>query len=97
MAMRSDVGIRLDVPAGLDVFTFLWSESATRAVVVVRQNSNEEFLDLCGSKSFPVTKIGWIDSLSKSIELVGVFGETISLDINELRAISEETLPRLFG
>jgi hypothetical protein len=35
--------------------------------------------------------------LSKSIELAGVFGETISLDIEELRAISEETLPRLFG
>jgi phosphoribosylformylglycinamidine synthase len=97
MAMRSGVGVRLDVPAGLDAFTFLWSESATRAVVVVPQNRNDEFLALCKSKSFPVTKIGAVDSLSKSIELAGVFGETISLDIEELRAISEETLPRLFG
>jgi phosphoribosylformylglycinamidine synthase len=97
MAMRSGVGARLDVPAGLDAFTFLWSESATRAVVVVPQNKNDEFLALCESKSFPVTKIGLVDSLSKSIELAGVFGETISLDIEELRAISEETLPRLFG
>jgi phosphoribosylformylglycinamidine synthase II len=97
MAMRSGVGVRLDVPGGLDAFTFLWSESATRAVVVVPQNRNNEFLGLCESKSFPVTKIGSVDSLSKSIELAGVFGETISLDIEELRAISEETLPRLFG
>jgi phosphoribosylformylglycinamidine synthase II len=97
MAMRSGVGARLEVPAGLDAFTFLWSESATRAVVVVPQNRNDEFLALCESKSFPVTKIGSVDSLSKSIELAGVFGETISLDIEELRAISEETLPRLFG
>jgi phosphoribosylformylglycinamidine synthase len=97
MAMRSGVGVRLDVPAGLDAFTFLWSESATRTVVVVPQNQNDKFLALCESKSFPVTKIGAVDSLSKSIELVGVFGETISLDIEELRAISEETLPRLFG
>ena len=97
MAMRSGVGVRLDVPAGLDAFTFLWSESATRAVVVVPQNQNDKFLALCESKSFPVTKIGSVDSLSKSIELAGVFGETISLDIEELRAISEETLPRLFG
>jgi hypothetical protein len=44
-----------------------------------------------------VTKIGAVDSLSKSIELTGVFGETISMDIDELRGISEETLPRLFG
>jgi phosphoribosylformylglycinamidine synthase II len=97
MAMRSGVGVRLDVPAGLDAFTFLWSESATRAVVVVPQNRNDEFLALCKSKLFPVTKIGSVDSLSKSIELAGVFGETISLDIEEVRVISEETLPRLFG
>jgi phosphoribosylformylglycinamidine synthase len=97
MAMRSGVGVRLDVPADLDAFTFLWSESATRAVTVVPQNKNDEFLALCEAKSFPVTKIGTVDSLSRSIELAGVFGETISLDIEELRVISEETLPRLFG
>ena len=97
MAMRSGVGVRLEVPAGLDAFTFLWSESATRAVVVVPQDRNDEFLTLCSSKGFPVTEIGSVDSLSKSIELAGVFGETIALDIEELRVISEETLPRLFG
>jgi phosphoribosylformylglycinamidine synthase len=97
MAMRSGVGVRLEVPAGLDAFTFLWSESATRAVVVVPQDRNEDFLALCAAKGFPVTKIGSVDSLSKSIELAGVFGETIELDIEELRVISEETLPRLFG
>jgi phosphoribosylformylglycinamidine synthase len=97
MAMRSGVGVRLEVPTGLDAFTFLWSESATRAVVVVPQDRNEEFLSLCESKPFPVTKIGVVDALSKSVELAGVFGETVSLEINELRTISEETLPRLFG
>jgi len=97
MAMRSGVGVRLKVPTGLDAFTFLWSESATRAVVVVPQDCNESFLALCKSKSFPVTKIGVVDALSKSVELAGVFTDTITLDIDELRAISEETLPRLFG
>ena len=97
MAMRSGVGIRFEVPAGSDAFTFLWSESATRAVVVVRQDRNDEFISLCESNSFPVTKIGVVDSLSKSVELGGVFGETVSIDIKELFTISEETLPRLFG
>ena len=97
MAMRSGVGVRLEVPTGLDAFTLLWSESATRAVVVVPQDRNDEFLSLCDSKNFPVTKIGVVDALSKSVELAGVFGETISLDIDELQTISEETLPRLFG
>ena len=97
MAMKSGIGVRLEVPTELDAFTFLWSESATRAVVVVPQNQNDDFLALCGAKSFPATKIGVVDSLSKSIELSGVFGETISLDIEQLRTISEETLPKLFG
>ena len=97
MAMRSGVGVRLEVPTGLGAFTFLWSESATRAVAVVPQGHNDEFLALCESKSFPVTKIGVVDTLSKSVELAGVFGETISLDIDELRAISDEAFPRLFG
>lgn len=97
MAMRSGFGVRLEVPAGLDAFTFFWSESATRAVVVVPQNREEGFLGLCESKAFAVTKIGTVDSLSRSVELTGVYGETIALDIEELRAISEETLPRLFG
>ena len=97
MAMRSGVGVRLEIPVGLDAFTFLWSESATRALVVVPQDRNDEFLALCESKSFPVAKIGVVDALSKSVELAGVFGESISLDIDELRTISEETLPRLFG
>jgi phosphoribosylformylglycinamidine synthase len=97
MAMRSGIGVRLEVPGGLDAFTFLWSESATRAVVVVPQLLNDDFLSLCASKSLPTTKIGAVDSNLKSIELAGVFGETISLDILELRAISEETLPKLFG
>jgi phosphoribosylformylglycinamidine synthase len=97
MAMRAGVGVRLEVPAGLDAFTFLWSESATRAVVVVPQDRNEEFLALCESKRFLVTKIGVVDSAKEAIEMSGVFGETISLDIAELRTISEATLPRLFG
>jgi phosphoribosylformylglycinamidine synthase len=97
MAMRSGVGVRLEVPTGLDAFTFLWSESATRAVVVVPQDRNDDFLSLCESKRFPATKIGVVDALSKSVELAGVFGETISLNIEGLRTISEETLPRLFG
>ena len=97
MAMRSGVGVRLEVPSGLDAFTFLWSESATRAVVVVSQDRNDEFLAICETKGFPVTKIGVVDSLSSRVELAGVFGDTIALDIEELSAISEETLPRLFG
>ena len=97
MAMRSGIGARVAVPAELDAFVFLWSESATRAVVVVSPGRNDEFLAMCAAKSFPVAEIGVVASSSNSVELNGVFGETISLEISELRAISEATLPRLFG
>ncbi len=97
MAMRSGIGARVAVPAELDAFVFLWSESATRAVVVVSPDRNDEFLAICAAKSFPVAEIGVVDSSSSSVELSGVFGETISLEISELRSISEATLPRLFG
>jgi phosphoribosylformylglycinamidine synthase len=97
MAMRSGIGARVAVPAELDAFVFLWSESATRAVVVVSPGRTDEFLAMCAAKSFPVAEIGVVASSSSSIELSGVFGETISLEISELRAISEATLPRLFG
>jgi hypothetical protein len=45
----------------------------------------------------PSTEIGVVDSSSMSVELSGVFGESISLDLSELRVISEATLLRLFG
>jgi phosphoribosylformylglycinamidine synthase len=97
MAMRSGVGAKLTVPGGEDAFVFLWSESATRAVVVLSPFNEEKFLALCKAKSFPIIKIGLVDESSNSLELSKVYGETISLDISELRTISEETLPRLFG
>jgi phosphoribosylformylglycinamidine synthase len=97
MAMKSGIGVRLEVPAELDAFEFFWSESATRAVVVVPQDRIEEFLNKCEASEFPVGKIGVVDALSSTVEVTNVFGETISLEIYELRKVSEETLPRLFG
>jgi len=97
MAMRSGVGASVVVPTGEDPFVFMWSESATRVVVVVPPNENEKLLSLCAAKSFPVTHIGVVGEASNSLELSGVHSETVSLDILELRTISEETLPRLFG
>jgi len=60
-------------------------------------NRVDKFLALCAAESFPVTEIGAVDTSSVSFELAGVYGESISLDILELRVISEATLPRLFG
>lgn len=53
MAMRADVGARLWVPDELDPFVFLFSESASRAVVVVPRSEELRFTEMCGARNFP--------------------------------------------
>lgn len=105
MAMRSGIGARVWVQDDVDPFVFLWSESATRAVVVIARSEEQRFVAMCEAREFPVARIGVVDSGLASetgtpgqvIAMDNVYGETITLGIDELRSISEETLPRLFG
>ncbi len=62
MALRSGVGARLWVPDDLDAATFLWSESAGRAVVVVARSEEMRFTDMCAARGMPATRIGVVDS-----------------------------------
>ena len=49
------------MPDGLDAFTFLFSESAGRAVVAVPRSEELRFTDMCGARGLPVTRIGVVD------------------------------------
>ena len=62
MAMHSGIGARLWIPDGLDAFTFLFSESASRAVVVVPRSEELRFTEMCAARNFPATRIGVVDS-----------------------------------
>lgn len=62
MGLRSGIGARLWVPPGQDPFTFLFSESATRAVVVVPRSEELRFTEMCSARNFPATRIGVVDS-----------------------------------
>ncbi|NBV90474.1 MAG: phosphoribosylformylglycinamidine synthase II, partial [Actinobacteria bacterium] len=62
MALRANVGARIWVPDGIDPFAFMWSESATRAVVVVPRSEEMRFTAMCEARDFAATRIGVVDS-----------------------------------
>ncbi|MEU0990483.1 phosphoribosylformylglycinamidine synthase subunit PurL [Streptomyces sp. NPDC005953] len=87
--LRGGKGARLVVPDGLDAFTFLFSESAGRAVVSVPRSEELRFTDMCGARGLPATRIGVVDG--DEIEVQGQF----TLSLAELRTAHEETIPAL--
>ncbi|NJP44436.1 phosphoribosylformylglycinamidine synthase subunit PurL [Actinacidiphila epipremni] len=89
--LRGGLGARLVVPDGLDAFTFLFSESAGRAVVAVPRSEELRFTDMCGARGLPVTRIGVVDG--DAVEVQGEF----TLPLSELRAAHEDTIPGLLA
>jgi phosphoribosylformylglycinamidine synthase len=92
MALGSNAGGRCSVPGNVDPFTFLFSESAGRAVVVVPAELEGSFLDLCTARGLPAARIGEVDG-GEELEFANLF----SVALGELREAHEGTLPRLFG
>ncbi|MGW6510151.1 phosphoribosylformylglycinamidine synthase subunit PurL [Streptomyces niveus] len=95
--LRGGKGARLVVPDTLsisgsatgDAFTFLFSESAGRAVVAVPRSEELRFTDMCGARGLPATRIGVVDG--EEIEVQGEF----SIPLSELRAAHEGTIEAL--
>lgn len=87
--LRGRTGARLIVPDGLDAFTFLFSESAGRAVVSVPRSEELRFNDMCGARGLPVARIGVVDG--DELEVQGQF----SIPLSELRTAHEGTIPAL--
>ncbi|MFJ4439839.1 phosphoribosylformylglycinamidine synthase subunit PurL [Streptomyces sp. NPDC088923] len=90
-ALLGGNGARLVVPEGLDAFTFLFSESAGRAVVAVPRSEELRFTDMCGARGLPATRIGVVDG--EAVEVQGEF----ALSLAELREIHEGTVPGLLA
>ena len=103
MAMRANIGARLWVPDELDPFVFLFSESATRAVVVVPRSEELRFTEMCGARNFPATRIGVVDSElgpdageSSGTQVLQV-GDSFTVTLDDLRAAHQGTFPALFA
>ena len=97
MALRHGVGATIDAPAGLDPFVFLFSESTARAIVTATADHVEKVVALATQHGVPVQRIGVVTGPADDVQVDLVDGSTISLELEELRAASEATLPALFG
>ena len=103
MALRSGVGARCWVPDGLDAFTFLFSESAGRAVVVVPRTEEMRFTEMCAARQLPAHRIGVVDSglgpdagFAAGVQVLQ-FSEVFVVPLDELRAAHEGTLPAILA
>ncbi len=89
--LRGGLGARLVVPDGLSAFTFLFSESAGRAIVAVPRSEELRFTDMCGARGLPAVRIGVVDG--EAIEVQGEF----TLPLEELRSAHERAIPGLLA
>ncbi|MEY4323432.1 MAG: putative phosphoribosylformylglycinamidine synthase [Actinomycetota bacterium] len=100
MSLRAGKGARVWVPDALDPFVFAYSESATRAIVVVARSEEVRFTEMCGARGFTATRIGVVDSESAevpSLVIDNVYGDAVSLPLSELAEKHFGTLPAIFG
>lgn len=92
-ALAGETGCRIVLPADVDPFVLLFSESAGRVLVAVPRTEESRFASMCEARALPCTRIGVSDPDSNSIEVQGLF----EVSLEELRATSEGVLPSLFG
>jgi phosphoribosylformylglycinamidine synthase len=89
--LRGGLGARVIVPAELDPFVFLFSESAGRAVVAVPRSEELRFTDMCGARGLPATRIGVVDG--DVLEVQGQF----SVSLTELSEAHNGVIEALLG
>jgi phosphoribosylformylglycinamidine synthase len=89
--LAGGVGARVVLPAGLDPFVQLFSESAGRALVSVPRSEELRFTEMCDARGLPCTRIGVTDGSSLDVQ------DVLDVPLEELREAHEGTLPRLFG
>lgn len=73
MVYDSGIGLRIDLPAELQPADYLFSESASRAIVVVTPFGETAFHKLCGELEQPVVLIGEVDDTVDGLDIVGLF------------------------
>ena len=101
MALRASTGARLWPMDDTDDATFLFSESAGRAVVVVPRSEELRFTEMCAARQLPAHRIGVVDSglgpdaghPGQQVLELGLNAGTLVLTLDEIRAAHEATLP----
>jgi phosphoribosylformylglycinamidine synthase len=92
--LRGGNGCRVTLPG--DPFTYLFSESAARAVVSCAASAAEALLRLCGEHGVPAAVVGVVGGSELAVD-GPVVGGTVSVGLPELASVHERALPALFG
>ncbi|MBO0774060.1 MAG: phosphoribosylformylglycinamidine synthase II, partial [Actinobacteria bacterium] len=92
--LAGGTGCRVSLPG--DAFTFLFSESAARAVVAVRPGAGEPFAALCGRHGVPATVLGETGGTDLAVSGPAA-PDGFRIGLAELAAAHRGTLPALFG
>jgi phosphoribosylformylglycinamidine synthase subunit PurL len=87
--LASGTGAAVTLPG--DAFTFLFSESAGRALVAVAPGSETAFAELCAGAGVPAVALGTAGG--DELDVAGCF----SVSLGELSAAHQGPLPALFG
>jgi len=88
--LRHGVGARITLPG--DPFVALFAESVARALVAVPPAQEAALLRRCAEVHLPAARLGVAGGTALAID-----GLDDDIDLAELRAAHEGTLPRLFG
>ncbi len=93
--LRRGRGARVELPAGLDPFVALFSESTARVLVALAPAAEPDFTERCRLAGVPVRRLGQVQGAGESAELSvsGLFAVSVA----ELREAHEGLLPSLFG
>jgi phosphoribosylformylglycinamidine synthase len=91
--LRRGFGAQISLPDAHTPFTWLFSESAGRALVAVHRDQEEAFVALATERGVACTPLGTVRAPSTVLTIDGLF----DIPLDELRDAHTATLPALFG
>jgi phosphoribosylformylglycinamidine synthase subunit PurL len=93
-ALRHGLGARIELPADADPFVWLFSESAGRAIVSVKEGADRDLASLCRINGVMLTKLGAVTTEEDAtLELVGQF----TLPLTRIREAWQGTIPAVMA
>ena len=96
MCLTGETGARLVLPAGIDPFVALFSESSARVLVAVPRTEELRFTEMCTMRRQPWAKVGVVDADNPDGKFLDV-QDVARIPLEELRKAWEGTLPAIFG
>jgi phosphoribosylformylglycinamidine synthase subunit PurL len=93
-ALRHGLGARIELPPEADPFVWLFSESAGRALVSVKEYADPDLATLCRINGVTLTKLGEVTPEEEAtLEVVGQF----SLPLARIREAWQATIPAVMA